>query len=341
MTKYKKLLTALILSAIIISSSGCEISQSVPAGNPSSESSSVSEISVPEEPEEPEISEPIIEEPVEAEPVIEPVFNLYSQTAEKGGYFIIKAENADLSEVVFKDLLGNDLRFFEKDGAWFSFIPVKAETRAGYYPLKISGEGFEFKTTLTVADRKLKTQYLVVEQATLEATLEDTAVREAFAEFVEEKRFNFTETPLWNGEFIKPLGDSWYKETTSYGTFRTFSSGRTEWHDATDMAVGGGTPVYATNSGKVFFADWVDLSGYTIIIDHGCGIMSWHYHLSSIEVSEGDEIEKGDFIGRVGTTGLSTGNHLHFGISASGTFVDPMKFVGTEPNLDFGEVKAE
>ena len=147
MTKYKKLLTAIILSAIIISSSGCEISESVPAINSSSESSSLSESSAFEETEVSVPEEPVVEEIIEAEPVIEPVFNLSSQTSERGGYFIIKAENADFSKVVFKDLLGNDLRFFEKDGAWYSFIPVKAETRAGYYPLKISGDGFEFKTS--------------------------------------------------------------------------------------------------------------------------------------------------------------------------------------------------
>ena len=61
------------------------------------------------------------------------------------------------------------------------------------------------------------------------------------------KRWNFTEEKLWNGEFTAPLSDSWYRETTSYGTFRTFSSGRTEWHNATDMAVAGGTPIYATS----------------------------------------------------------------------------------------------
>ncbi len=341
MTITKKLLTAIILSAIIISSSGCEFSENTPVIAPESESSSsVSESSSESEVEiVPESSEP--EETVKAEPVLEAVFNLSSQGAERGGYFIIKAENADLSEFVFKDSFGNDRRFFEKDGAWFCFVPVKPSTDAGYYPLKISSEEFEFATTVTVNERKFQKQYLVVEQATLEATLEDAVVREAFAAFFEEKRFHFSETPLWNGEFVKPLGDSWFRETTSFGTFRTFSSGRTEWHDAIDMAVGGGTPIYATNSGKVLFAGWLGLTGNTIVIDHGCGIMSWHYHLHKIDVAEGDFVEKHALIGKVGTTGLSTGNHLHLGITVGGVFVDPMHFIGTEPDFNFGEVKAE
>ncbi len=333
-TKSKKILTALILSAIIISSSGCEFSENSPAISPeaSSEVSSESSSSVSE-------SKP--EEIIEAEPVIEPAISFLSQTAEKGSYFIISAENIDLKDFSFTDPFGYNRRFFQKDGIWYCFIPVDPSTNAGYYPLKISCGDFEFKTTVTVAERKFKKQYLVVEQATLEATIEDTAVREAFAAFFEEKRWNFTEEKLWEGEFVHPLRDIWYKETTSYGTFRTFSSGRTEWHNATDMATGGGNPVYSTNSGKVLFAGWLGLTGNTIIIDHGCGIMSWHYHLSAIEVSEGETIEKDQLIGRVGTTGLSTGNHLHFGISVGGIFTDPMAMIGTEPDFDFGEVKAE
>ena len=347
MTKSKKLLTALIISAIIISSSGCEFSENAPVIGSEAELSvsSESSSSLPESSSAPEIiitpesSEP--EEIVEPEPVPEPVFKLSSQSAEQGGYLTIKAENVDLSGFVFKDFLGNDRRFFENEGAWYCFIPVKPDVDAGYYPLKISSDDFEFRTTVTVLDKKFKKQYLVVEQATLDATLEDAAVREAFAAFFEEKRHYYSETPLWNGEFVKPLGDSWYRETTSFGTFRTFSSGRTEWHDAIDMAVGGGTPIYATNSGKVIFAGWLGLTGNTIIVDHGAGVMSWHYHLHKLKVSEGDFVEKDSLIGLVGTTGLSTGNHLHFGITVGGVFVDPNHFFGTEPNLDFGEVSAE
>ena len=140
---------------------------------------------------------------------------------------------------------------------------------------------------------------------------------------------------------MKPLGDSWYNETTSFGTFRTFSSGRTEWHDALDMAVGGGTPIYATNNGTVIFSGWLGLTGNTIIIDHGAGIMSWHYHLYETKVAEGDYVEKGTTIGLVGTTGLSTGNHLHFGITVGGVFVDPALFFGTEPDFNFGDAEVE
>lgn len=318
MKKTKNLLLAVILSALIISSCACDIETSSPEISESS--SSVSDISVPDK------------------PIVSPTATLSSNVVPRGGYFTVKIENIDLSNFVFTDSWGNEHSFFEKDGAWYCFIGIKASTDAGYYPFNISYKELEFSTTVTVSDKNFKKQYLVVEQQTLEATLEDTAVREDFAKFVDEKISHFSEKGLWDGEFINPLGELSYKETTSYGTFRTFSSGRTEWHDATDMAIRGGTPVFATNSGKVLFAGYLGLSGNTVIIDHGCSIMSWHYHLNEISVAEGDFIEKNTEIGKVGTTGLSTGNHLHFGITVGGVFVDPIAMLETEPYLDFTEV---
>ncbi|MBQ3561284.1 MAG: M23 family metallopeptidase [Oscillospiraceae bacterium] len=171
--------------------------------------------------------------------------------------------------------------------------------------------------------------------------MENEAVRAAFDEFYQKYRWVNSGVALWDGEFVLPLGDAHYKETTAFGTFRTFSNGNTEWHNATDMAAPGGTPVYATNSGVILFADYLGLTGNTIIINHGYGILSWHYHMSKLEAEKGDMVKKGDLIGKVGTTGLSTGNHLHFGISVGGIFVDPMAMIGTEPELEFWKENAE
>lgn len=334
MTKYKKLLTAMLLSAIILSASGCEISENVPAINSSSESSSVSESS--SLPEEPAIEEPVVEEPIP-----EPVFVLSSNEVQRGSYLMIRAENIDLSGFSFTDFLGYNREFIATEGGWLCFVPVKMDTEPGSFELSFASEGFEFSETITVTDREINTQYLTVAPSTLEETLEDEAVRAAFDEFFQKYRWYETGVKFWEGEFVLPLGDYVYKETTPYGTFRTFSNGNTEWHNATDMAAKGGTPVYATNSGVILFADYLGLTGNTVIINHGFGVLSWHYHLKELDVSTGETVEKGDLIGKVGTTGLSTGNHLHFGITVGGMFVDPMQMVGAEPEIDFWKESEE
>ncbi len=345
MTKFKRLLTAVILSAIIISSSGCEFSENTPTigSEPeisSSESSPVPESSSSESESLPEISSES-EEIAEPEPIPEPVFKLSSNEVKRGSYFIIRAENIDLSDYSFVDFLGYRREFIATEGGWICFVPIKTDTHPKSYELSFNVGDYSFSERIIVTERNINTQYLTVAPATLEQTLEDEAVRAAFNDFYQKYRWYETGVKFWEGEFMKPLGDSWYKETTRFGTYRTFSNGKTEWHDATDMAVGGGTPIYATNSGVVLFSDYLGLTGNTVVINHGFGVLSWHYHLSTRNVSVGEKVEKGDFIGRVGTTGLSTGNHLHFGITIGGTFVDPMELMGSEPDIDFWKESEE
>ncbi len=313
-----------IMAALIVASSGC--SQSEPAINPEV-STSQSEISASLSQIESESSEP---EP-EPEPIPEPVVTLSQTEVERGSYMTVFVENIDLTGVVFTDFLGYQRPFLKYGEGFMAFIPVKTAAAAGEYTLSFEAENFTFSETVTVTDRNFPTQYLTVAPQTLEQTLEDKEVRVYFDYFFQKYRFTYTEEILWNGEFILPLGEHPYKETTSFGSFRTFSNGDTEWHNATDMAAPGGTPIYATNSGRVLFADWLGLTGYTVVLDHGMGVLSWHYHLSAMDVAEGDSVEKGQLIGKVGTTGLSTGNHLHFGISVGGIFTDPMALMGKEP----------
>lgn len=330
---------AVLLSTIIIASSGCEISPSAPTIGSDAEISESSSLpseetsSIPESSSEPEIIVEPEPEP-EPEPVLEPKVTLSSTEVQRGSYFTLAVENIDLYGCSFTDFLGYEREFRGKNGIWYCFIPVKTAAEAGEYTLSFSFGDFSYSETITVTDRAFPTQYLTVAPSTLEETLENDAVRAAFNAFFEKYRYTNTGVALWNGEFVRPLGNYKYKQTTAFGTFRTFSNGSTEWHNATDMAAPGGTPVYATNSGRILFAGWLGLTGNTIIIDHGYGIMSWHYHLSRLDVSNGDMVEKSQLIGAVGTTGLSTGNHLHFGISVGGIFVDPMAMIGTEPSFD-------
>lgn len=331
----------LLSKAFIILAAGAIAAQlcgcSVPAGNIvsgegelSSAESSVSEASVPEKPEpEPE---------PEPEPV-KPEIILSASEVQRGSYMLVRINNYEGEEIKYTDFLGYERSFFEYDGGWLSLIPVKTAAKAGDYVLTISIDGESFNRDIKVTDREFEEQYLTVSPSTLEETLESDFARAEFSEKAEPMKKVFTPQKLWNGEFVLPL-EAQYKVSTSFGTYRTFSNGSTEWHNAVDMATKGGTPVYATNSGNIIFAQYLQLTGNTVIIDHGMGVLSWHYHMRSISVSEGDFVEKGMKIGEVGTTGLSTGNHLHFGMTVGGIFTDPMKIVGTEPQIDFWKAEA-
>ena len=271
---------------------------------------------------------------IEPDPIVEPepVVTLSADEIGQGEYLALRLENAENAFVTgFSE---ENHPFFAYDGALCALIGAEPETMPGEYVLTVTAEGKTFPVSVTVTEKTFDTQYLDVAYATLNDTLEN---KEAVAEFNEVLRplfDTFTETPLWDDVFLHPLKVE-YKVTTSYGTFRTFSNGSTEWHNAFDYAAKGGSGIYATASGRVIFAGLMKLTGNTVVIDHGCGVLSWYYHMEKLGTETGALISAGDKIGTVGTTGLSTGNHLHFGVSVGGKLVDPRLFFEKPPEFDF------
>lgn len=97
-------------------------------------------------------------------------------------------------------------------------------------------------------------------------------------------------------------------------------------HTGTDIPAPGGTAILAAGSGVVIMAGWYGAYGNAVIIDHGSGYTSLYGHQSRLGVSVGDKVTAGEVIGYVGTTGWSTGNHLHFEVRVNGNPTDPLQF---------------
>ena len=100
-------------------------------------------------------------------------------------------------------------------------------------------------------------------------------------------------------------------------------------HNGIDMACPQGTPIYATRAGMVTTASYqAGGAGYYVSINHGDGFSSIYMHMTNFVVSSGQSVSAGQLIGYVGSTGVSTGPHLHFGVSYAGTYVNPMAYIG-------------
>lgn len=138
---------------------------------------------------------------------------------------------------------------------------------------------------------------------------------------------------LWQGNWQIPLelgGDIWV--SGYFGEERSFNGGpRGGHHGGTDIAAPATTPVRATNRGVVALSMLGSIRGNVVAVDHGTGIVSSYGHMSAANVSAGQTVERGDILGFVGSTGLSTGPHLHWEMSVAGVLVDGLRWLdGTQ-----------
>ncbi|MDL2288909.1 peptidoglycan DD-metalloendopeptidase family protein [Oscillospiraceae bacterium OttesenSCG-928-F05] len=127
------------------------------------------------------------------------------------------------------------------------------------------------------------------------------------------------------GSFVKPFNGS---VSSPYG-YRRFR-GRTEFHTGVDLTgpAARGKPIVASDGGTVSYAGWKGSYGNLVIIDHGNGYSTYYAHCQSLNVSAGQKVAQGELIARVGSTGNSTGPHLHFEVRVGGQHKNPMNYIG-------------
>lgn len=202
---------------------------------------------------------------------------------------------------------------------YFTYLPIPANMKPGDYPI---GDQI-----LKVTSQNFPKQYLQVSEQ-LESMRQDTKRIEADQVKIDAARSRSQPEFLFDSAFLKPVEGVL---TTPYGHTRYVNGKLSGSHLALDLAAKQGTPIKATNDGVVALADNLYLTGNSIYIDHGMGLFSQYAHMSELRVKTGDKVKKGDIIGLVGSTGFSTGPHLHFTFWAHNVPVNPNLFFDTMP----------
>jgi len=186
-------------------------------------------------------------------------------------------------------------------------------------------KGEEYERLL--AEAEAEDEKLMEEIAKLEDDYDEALYQEYMATYVPP-----TTKPK---EEIPTVGDSgWMTPVAKYRLSSPFGMrfhpvlGYYRMHNGVDMACPAGTPIYASRGGKVTIAKYSSSAGNYVQINHGDGYASVYMHMTNYVVAVGDYVAQGQTIGYVGNTGISKGNHLHFGISHNGTYVNPMEFIG-------------
>ena len=135
------------------------------------------------------------------------------------------------------------------------------------------------------------------------------------------------EHPYTGGAFRWPCPSS-TRVTSDYGTRVSPMSGASSNHKGIDIGAPAGADIIAAADGTVTAASYSSAAGNYVMIDHGGGLYTVYMHASSLLVSPGQTVSAGDVIAKVGSTGISTGSHLHFGVSLNGSYVSPWSYLG-------------
>jgi murein DD-endopeptidase MepM/ murein hydrolase activator NlpD len=139
-----------------------------------------------------------------------------------------------------------------------------------------------------------------------------------------------TTEKLWHGAFIRPVKGS---VSSAFGKKRFLNNQPRSPHSGLDLRSPSGTKILAPNSGLVILTGNHYFSGKTVILDHGGGLLSFYYHMSRINVREGDMVKKGKALGLVGSSGRSTGPHLHWGVTLNNTKASPLSLITATKKL--------
>ena len=158
---------------------------------------------------------------------------------------------------------------------------------------------------------------------------EDELLEEAKALEAKLKQMVDASSPYVGGVFVWPVPSSHY--ITSYAGYRIHPVYKVwKYHSGMDIAAAGGANIIAMGDGKVILSQaepWYGGYGQCVMIDHGGGVVSLYGHCSKLLVSVGQTVKKGQVIALVGTTGTSTGNHLHVEVRENGAIVDPLTYI--------------
>ena len=210
-----------------------------------------------------------------------------------------------------------------------ALLPTTPLEKAGARQIQVAGDGQVQKLSVQVRSRNFPTQSIVLPPG------KDSEGTDAEFDRVDAFKALVTPQKFWNGPLLRPNSG---EITTIYGVRRYYNGvfAQDYYHRGVDYAGAYGSPVVAPAAGRVALvgreSQGFKIHGNVVGIDHGQGVASILMHLSRIDVKEGDFVPAGQVIGALGSTGASTGPHLHWGLYVNGQAIDPVpwRLVGVE-----------
>ena len=260
----------------------------------------------------------------------EPLITITPAGPIQGNCLVITAASVEGAAKLKGEFLGQKFSFFGSADSLRGIIGIPPEQKPGTYPLKLfvtSAGGKTAERTYSVPVRSA--QFPVVSFWLKPAKKKLLISKDLVAnEWARVEKVLVKEMPVqsWDGKFIRPVSG---EVSMVFGTREYVNKKKRGAHRGLDIAVPIGTKVKAANNGKVVFAQKLSAFGGTIVIDHGQGVHTLYFHLSKFLAVVGQEVSKGTVIALSGNSGISSGPHLHWGMSVHDLRVNPLQWTKT------------
>lgn len=251
---------------------------------------------------------------------------LKPEIARQGKCFSITVTSAEGFSEIEGRFLGQNFSCYKKGNFFQGIIGVLPEQKPGNYPLSLTmvrDDGAREKRVISVKVSSARFPYVSfwLKPSKKKLFTQDLIAQEWAR--IEKALLVEPEQKVWAGRFALPA-----KGPTSmvFGTVERVNGKPTGRHRGHDIAVPMGTRVFAANNGRVVFAEQLKAFGGTIVMDHGQGIHTLYFHLSKFLAAVGQEVSRGEVIALSGNSGISSGPHLHWGMSVHNLRVDPVQW---------------
>ena len=209
-----------------------------------------------------------------------------------------------------------------KDDKSYLLFGVPYYTKKGKNQFIFESKKIIKKMTFNILKKKYPIQRIEIKKFKVKTEDEYKRISKERAQIIEAKKEMYDKYPDYM--FTIPA-----QGPTSgiYGTVRYYNGKKGNYHNGYDIAAAIGTPIYAPSSGIVMLTGNYYYNGKFIMMNHGNNLISMFLHLDDIAVKKGDVIKKSQIIGAIGTTGLSTGPHLHWSVLLNNSYIDPLKLI--------------
>ncbi len=255
------------------------------------------------------------------------------QEPRQGEVVHVWVSGPDGMSVASAEMLSRPLHFSaspERSGRWDALFGIDLTQKPGVYEMRVR---LEPAAGSVEGERICSIRILSQAFGEERFTVPDSKVHLSAEALARVKKENArisalwsSQTPekLWEGPFLMPVDG---RPGSPFGLRRWINGERRSPHTGMDIKAPEGRPVKAANSGRVALVGDFFFAGNAVFVDHGQGVFTMYFHLSKVNVVEGQKVAKGEVLGLVGMTGRATGPHLHWGVRLGGARVNPASLV--------------